>query len=35
MELVRVGVDLRCIFFMLNLVVDLDRSKSVWWYWSM
>jgi len=29
MELVRVGVDLKCIFFILDLVIDLDKSESV------
>ena len=29
MDFIRVGVDLRCILFMLNLVIDLDRSESV------
>jgi len=29
MDLVRVGVDLRYIFFLLDLVIDLDRSESV------
>jgi len=29
MDLVRFGVDLRCILFLLDIVIELDRSGSV------